>query len=124
MKILYKFIVSRRGKKMKKLENLLLTRPDIAKEWDYKKNKPLRPEDFYCGSSRKKVWWKCSKGHSWKTTIAARTKKEGTGCPICCNRKILKGYNDLQTMKPEVAKWWNFEKNGELKPTQVACRLK
>ena len=108
---------------MKKLENLLIFRPDIAKQWDYKKNKPLRPEQFYTGSSRLKVWWICPNGHSWKATVASRTLN-GTGCPICSNRKIIPGYNDLKTLKPDVANWWNFEKNGELKPTQVACRLK
>ena len=91
--------------------------PNIAKEWDRKKNGTLKPTQIGKGS-RKKVWWKCSKGHSWKAEIASRTYG-GNGCPICANRKALKGYNDLQTLKPEVAEWWNYEKNGKLKPTQV-----
>lgn len=106
---------------MKKLENLLIFRPDIAQQWDYKKNKPLRPENVYLGSSHKKVWWKCPKGHRWEATVASRTKG-GNGCPVCANRKIVEGYNDLQTLMPEVAKLWNYEKNGDLKPTQVSCR--
>lgn len=99
-------------------KNFLKLKPDIAKQWDYEKNGNLRPEDFSVGSSRKKIWWKCSKGHSWKTSIASRTTN-GNGCPICSNRMILENYNDLKTRKPELAKEWNYEKNGDLKPTQV-----
>ena len=105
-------------KKRKEDENLLTLRPDIAKQWDYRKNRPLRPEHFSVGSNTKKVWWKCSKGHRWQTTIASRTSN-GNGCPVCANRIILEGYNDLQTLKPELALQWNYEKNGDLKPTQV-----
>lgn len=105
---------------MKKIEenNLLIARPDIAKQWDYKKNKPLRPENFTIGSSRNKVWWRCSKGHRWEATIASRTNG-GNGCPVCSNRKILENYNDLETLCPEIAAQWNYEKNGDLKPTEV-----
>ena len=98
--------------------NLMKLRPDIGKEWNYKKNKSLRPEDFSV-YSHKKVWWKCNKKHTWQATIAARTKN-GQGCPICANKIILSGYNDLATLRPEIAKQWNYEKNGELKPTQVS----
>lgn len=106
--------------KQSKLENksLLKLRPDIAKDWHYGKNKPLRPEDFFT-SSHKKVWWKCSKRHTWQATIAARTHNR-QGCPICSNRIIIPGYNDLATLNPEIAKFWNYEKNGDLKPSQVS----
>ena len=100
--------------------NLLKLRPDIAKSWYYRKNGKLRPENFFV-TSHKKVWWKCPKGHHWQATIAARTHN-GQGCPICANRIILPGYNDLATLDPEIAKFWNYEKNGDLKPTQVSLR--
>ena len=35
--------------------NLKVIRPDIAKEWDYEKNHPLKPEDV-TPHSNKKVW--------------------------------------------------------------------
>ena len=35
--------------------NLKVLYPDIAKQWDVKKNHPLKPEDFTPGSN-KKVW--------------------------------------------------------------------
>lgn len=104
--------------KKEKQGNLLTLRPDIAKQWDYQKNKPLRPEDFSVGNSTQKVWWRCSKGHRWKAIIASRTTN-GNGCPICSNRIIVEGYNDLKTLEPDLALQWNYEKNGSLKPTEV-----
>ncbi|PER41788.1 hypothetical protein CN495_33005, partial [Bacillus thuringiensis] len=32
-----------------------------------------------------KVWWKCEKGHEWKTEISSRTSKN-TKCPYCIGR--------------------------------------
>lgn len=34
-------------------KSLLKLRPDIAKDWHYGKNKPLRPEDFFVNSHKK-----------------------------------------------------------------------
>ena len=39
--------------------------------------------------------------------------------PYCGDRKMLKGYNDLRTTHPEIAREWNKERNGDLKPTNV-----
>ena len=97
--------------------------PDILKEWDYEKNDKLGifPSAISCYSN-KKVWWKCSKGHSWQTNIVNRTK-EGTICPYCLNRKVLTGYNDFATLKPHLLKEWDYEKNDKLgiKPDKVGC---
>jgi len=98
--------------------NLKKMCPEIAKEWNFKKNKKLKPEDVLVGSHRK-VWWQCEKGHEWESCIVARTRQKQK-CPICANRRILKGYNDLKTLEPKIAKLWNKEKNGDLKPTQVS----
>ena len=59
---------------------------------------------------KKKVWWKCSNGHSWQASILNRTSG-GKGCPVCSGRKILKGFNDLATTHPSLAKEWNYEEN-------------
>ena len=88
----------------------------MAKEWNYEKNGNLRPEHF-APSSHKKVWWKCCKGHEWQAAIANRNK--GRKCPYCSGKKVLKGYNDLQTVNPTLALEWNYEKNNEITPTEV-----
>ncbi len=98
-------------------ENDLRTiNPLLASEWNYEKNGNLRPEDFMV-SSGKKVWWKCSKGHEWQAIIASRNK--GSGCPICAGKKVVQGYNDLATINPVLAKEWNYEKNGNLRPENI-----
>lgn len=99
-------------------KNLLLLRPDIAKEWNYGKNKGKRPENYF-PSSHEKVWWRRKKKHEWEATIASRTNN-GTGCPVCANRIIIEGFNDLATLDPEIAEQWDYEKNGDMKPTQIS----
>lgn len=89
----------------------------LAAEWNYSKNEPLRPTDVL-PNSNKKVWWICKKGHSsWPATIASRNS--GMGCPYCSNHKVLQGYNDLATQKPLLAKEWNYDLNGSLRPENV-----
>ncbi len=87
----------------------------LASEWHPTKNGSLKPSDIKPNSNRK-VWWVCSKGHEWQQTVSVRNT--GIGCPYCSNRRVLAGYNDLQTIKPELAKQWHPTLNS-LKPTEV-----
>ena len=98
--------------------DILTTDPTVAKEWNYDKNGDLLPTMVGRGSA-KRVWWKCEKGHEWQTVIYSRTKSK-RGCPYCCNQKILRGYNDLATINPNLAAEWNYDKNENLLPSQVA----
>lgn len=68
--------------------------PDLADEWNYKKNKNITPQ-MVTTKSDKKVWWKCKQGHEWEARISNRLN--GNKCPYCGNKKVLKGYNDLKT---------------------------
>jgi hypothetical protein len=52
--------------------------------------------------SHKKVNWECPLGHVYKARIADRSN--GDGCPICIGKRVLKGFNDLATKNPELAK--------------------
>lgn len=96
-----------------KQRSLLKLMPQLAKEWHPTKNGMLRPEHVLCGS-HDKVWWMCSQGHEWLATIKNRCN--GTKCPYCTGKKVLKGYNDLQTTHPELVKEWDYKNNGHLKP--------
>ena len=105
------------GKKVAKGDNDLLTlNPTLASEWNYEKNGVLKPE-YFTRHSNKKVWWMCSKGHEWQAAIGDRS--QGHTCPYCAGKKVLKGYNDLQTVNPALAEEWNYEKNEGLTPTDV-----
>ena len=105
-------------KVLKGYNDLATTNPKLAREWNYEKNGNLVPEEVGAGAG-KKVWWKCSKGHEWEAIINDRNN--GKGCPYCTNQKVLKGYNDLATTNPKLAKEWNYEKNGNLVPEEVGA---
>ena len=89
--------------------------PEIAKQWNYNRNGGSKPLDYKGGSS-KKVWWICEKGHEWCVSITHRTSR-GSGCPYCSGRYAITGENDLETLYPEIAKQWDYEKNGERVPS-------
>lgn len=77
--------------------------PDIAAEWS-DKNADMNPTDFTAGS-QKKVWWKGKCGHEWKAVIKARAR--GAKCPYCSARSLLQGFNDLATLRPDIAAEWS-----------------
>ena len=96
--------------------DLKSTHPRIAKEWS-SKNYPLQPDEVNA-KSRKNMWWHCRKcGNEWKSVINARVK--GTVCPVCADRAVLAGYNDLATTDRKLLAEWDYEKNSLL-PTQVS----
>ena len=68
------------------------TFPELLKEWDYEKNK-IDPTKVAYGS-KTRVWWKCSKGHEWETTVSNRTTLRRE-CPECSK--------ELRTSFPELA---------------------
>jgi len=85
--------------------------PEVAREafgWD--------PTEFTAGSDKKKVW-RCSEGHRWTAVIKSRTRaSQPSGCPVCSNRVVLVGSNDLEATFPHVAR----EANG-WDPTTVTA---
>lgn len=92
--------------------------PQLAAEWHPTRNGALTSEDVTPGSKRK-VWWKCLKGHEWQASIQTRVM-DNTGCPVCSGRIVLPGENDLVTRFPEIAREWHPDKNGSLLPTQIS----
>ncbi|MBO5452602.1 MAG: zinc-ribbon domain-containing protein [Clostridia bacterium] len=89
--------------------------PELLKYWDYTKN-DVNPSEIYGGGERV-VHWKCEKGHSYTKSILKRIR--GEGCPICAGKKVLAGFNDLETLRPDIAKTWNYSKNENVLPSQV-----
>ena len=96
--------------------DLATTHPELAKQWHPTLNNDLTPKDVTC-KSHWKVWWQCSEGHEWETAVTHRNR--GTDCPYCCNKKVLKGYNDLATTNPELVKEWHPTLNGDLTPFDI-----
>ena len=88
--------------------------PEIAAEWDYKKN--IKKPSEFLPNSNKKAWFICSKSHSYSRRIEKRTRR-GDSCPYCSGHKIGYG-NDLETNYPKIAKEWDYKKNNFL-PSEV-----
>ena len=96
--------------------SLAALRPDLAREWDVIKNGSLSPHDVTV-KTRKRVWWRCDRGHSWQMNISVRCSGIG-GCPYCMGKKVCEE-NSLQTLSPGIAAEWDEEKNKGLSPDQV-----
>lgn len=91
--------------------------PELAAQWHPTRNGDLTPEMVTSGSV-KKVWWSCSSGHEWESTVYNRSR--GKGCPVCAGKKVSPGHNDLAATNPELAAQWHPTKNVELTPQMIA----
>ncbi|MBQ9030716.1 MAG: zinc-ribbon domain-containing protein [Parasporobacterium sp.] len=96
-------------------EPLTVSHPELAAEWS-EKNFPLRPDQVTYGS-HDLVWWKGKCGHEWQAVVGNRVR--GTSCPYCSSRKVLAGFNDLATKRPDLLADWDHEKNMPLKPDEI-----
>ncbi len=88
---------------------LSVTHPELAKEangWD---------ADLVSPGSGRKLSWVCQFGHIWEAVVVNRTNRSG-GCTICSGRKILPGFNDLQTRFPLIAQQANGWDPSECSP--------
>lgn len=90
--------------------------PYLAAQWHPTKNLPLTPRQVLPGSHRI-VWWVCERGHTWKAQIKSRVM--GCGCPVCSNREVLSGSNDLASQYPQLARQWHPTRNGHLSPEHL-----
>lgn len=111
------------GREVEKGKNDLATLyPDVFSMWDWKKN-TVNPYAITGRSYKEKCWFICPKGHSFQalTYGVIHSRKNSTrGCPYCANQKVLKGYNDLESVHPELLKYWDCDKN-DVSPDSVIC---
>lgn len=120
-------------KKDKCIDNLAITHPELAAQWHPTKNGDLTPEMVTKGM-QDKVWWQMPydvpedypiehlRGKhfdfEWEASIDNRTK--GRGCPFLSGQAVWKGFNDLATTHPNLAKEWHPIKNGNLTAEMVS----
>lgn len=90
------------GQKVNNTNSLASNYPELAFEWHPTKNGNLTPHNVTCNTN-KKIWWLGKCNHEWETNIANRTSKK-QGCPYCSNHRVLKGFNDMWTTNPNLAK--------------------
>ena len=91
--------------------------PELILEWS-ERNLPLTPDDITFGSNIL-YWWHGACGHEW--TASAKSRSSGEKCPICSGSRILIGFNDLASLRPDLVEEWS-EKN-EIKPTEVTIEF-
>lgn len=93
--------------------------PELLQDWDAEKNE-VDPKEISKNSTRK-VWWKCHHcGYSWRSAVEKRSRANH-GCPACVGKAVQPGFNDLATVRPDVAEYWNSSMNGSLTPQSVTA---
>lgn len=81
--------------------------PELIPEWDFEAN-GKEAKDVKA-TTKTYAFWKCEKGHSWKTNLGNRI--QGKGCPYCAGKYPIKGENDLETLFPWLVLEWNYDLN-------------
>lgn len=106
----------------KRLSNKLLS------EWHPTKNKHINPDEITYGSYEY-IWWLCPEGHEWGATSSERLKNNEE-CPKCLRLKKSQEKQkakeeeeekiiSLREADPELARQWNYDKNGNLTPDNI-----
>ena len=113
-----------RSRAMIGLNDFASKHPKLLREWDYERN-IIAPSEVTAGS-KKKIWWKCSKEHSWQASISNRVAKEATNCPYCSGRKIFKGFNDFESFckqnnKEYLLDEWDYKLN-TISPQDITAK--
>ena len=107
-------------KVMPGFNDLATTHSQLAKEWNFDRNTNVDPTDVIAGTS-KKIWWKCSLGHEWQAACSSRAFGNAAGCPVCSNRQVLSGHNDLTSTHPSLSAQWHPTKNELTLPSSVSA---
>lgn len=100
--------------------------PELLAEWDVERNGSLEPSSTSF-RSEKVVWWKCvvDEGHRWQAPVGGRIRRVYEGeylvrrCPLCDHRWTAPE-RSLATAFPELCREWDQQRNGRLKPSDVA----
>jgi len=116
-----KFIKTRL-KNGKSFENWCIenNRQDILDRWDYELN-DCKPSEICYGSSRKKYYFKCSKGLHFselKIINSFISGQEGSLDCKACNSFAQWGIDNLGVNFLE--KYWDYEKNKNINPWEIA----
>ena len=81
---------------LKGWNDMATTNPELAKEC-------LNDATKFVAKTNKELWWKCQVcPHKWKAQ--GWTRFSGCGCGVCAGTIVLKGWNDMATTHPELAK--------------------
>ena len=80
-------------------------KPSILDEYHPESNRG-RPLSSFSKGSRDLAIWRCREGHGWFAVVYSRKK---SGCPVCSNKLIIPGINDLKTIDEELARQYSLD---------------
>jgi len=89
------------------MSKLVPISPELAAEWHPTKNN-VDIATISAGSHSSR-WWIGPCGHEFSALVKHRSK--GSGCPYCAGKAILPGFNDLTTVRPDLAQDWDHSRN-------------
>lgn len=100
--------------------DLATTHPKLAQLWDPLAGNTKTPTEVSAGSEVR-LGWRCPEGHAFMRTPLKLVQTSGC-CPVCRGSLVVPGVNDLVTLRPDIARQWNFHRNGELLPDHLHPR--
>lgn len=66
----------------------------------------------------KEYAWKCPVcGYRWTRRLGK--ERDSKGCPACLGKVVIPGWTDLATCNPDIAEEWDYERNGNLTPSDI-----
>lgn len=97
--------------------SMSITHPELALEFHATKNGSITPDTIIAGTGEK-LWWQCVEyGHEWDATGNNRVR--GNKCPTCMNKRVLAGFNDMATTRPDLAAELHPTMNGTVTARDV-----
>jgi hypothetical protein len=108
-----------KGKQVDDTNSLAKLHPALAAQWDRRRNGTLTPDRVSAGSG-KQAWWRCRKGHVWRSQVYNRALKHPQpGCPFCSGRRLADS-DRLTTANPRLAAQWHTGLNAGLNPRELS----
>lgn len=100
--------------------SLLDADPELAKEFDVRKN-GITPDRISSSERNINRHWVCSEcSYNWEATVDNRCRPNiRSGCPLCANRVCIPGVNSLSVTNKKLASEWHPTLNGDLTPDLV-----
>ena len=106
------------GKIVQGKGDFLTLYPDLKSKIDFDKTDMNKLYTYGKGSHENDIYWFCET-HKHDTIMKSYNMSishylRGQRCPYCSTppKRILPGFNDMKTLRPDMAEEWDYERNG------------
>lgn len=96
-------------KVVKGVNDIFTTHPWLEQIWNFELNE-VDPETI-SEVNRLKIWWTCPETKAPYQRLLKTQIEKGLLSPYMTSTKVLQGYNDLETVHPEIVNIWDYNKN-------------